>query len=101
MKINEKIKSFLAKKGLTHKEIADGYNTTQQNVSRFLADNGRVPLDFVVWLVNEYPEIDVDRLIRHPRSSNIVREPATSYHNRTDRKEEILQEIADILDKHM
>ena len=101
MTIKDKINKFLIEKKLSHADVGRRYNTSQQNVSRFLGPKGKVPLDFVVWLKTEYPEIDLERLMLNKTSKTIVRESNVSYEKARNAKETILEEIGEILDRHL
>lgn len=101
MTIKEKINKFISEKNLTHSEIGRGFKTTQQNVSRFLGESGRIPLDFVVWLANEYPEIDLEKLIRDSEEFSIVRDSGAAYRKGGANKHKALEEISAVLDKYM
>lgn len=100
MTIKEKINKFISEKKLTHAEIGRGLNTSQQNVSRILGESGKIPLDFVVWLACEYPEIDLEKLIRDSDHVSIVRESPATY-QKPRLKEKALEEIGAVLDKYM
>lgn len=100
MTIKEKINRFLDAKNLTYTEIASRFNTTQQNISRFLRAEGKVPLDFVIWLATEYPEIDLHKLLLEENQISIVSDDASNYDKTARRKEKALEEISAIMDKY-
>ena len=101
MTIKEKIIKFVEEKGLTHAEIGRRFHTSQQNVSRFLGEKGKVPLDFVIWLKTEFPEIDLEKLLLNDVTYNIVSDRKQSYDKSPTKKEQALAEIGNILDKYM
>lgn len=100
MTIKEKINKFISEKNLTHAEIGRGLNTSQQNISRILGESGKISLEFVVWLACEFPEIDLEKLIRDSDQVSIVREGPATY-QKPRLKEKALEEISAVLDKYM
>ena len=100
MNIKQQINTFLEINQITVTEIARRTNTTQQNMWRILKGPGKVSLEFVVWLANEFPEIDLEMLFRNKR------EPTLDCFDQIDtksaiRKQEALKEIEGILDKYI
>lgn len=100
MKINKKILKFFQNKGISKTEIAESYGGTSQNVWNILnKESGKVPLDFLIWLAENYPEIDINELLKESSDDYMVKEPQTIYLQRPATKEEILIEVSKVLDK--
>ncbi len=100
MTINDKILQFLSEKKISFTEIGKERGVTPQSVSQALKKE-KAQLDFVLWLVERNPEIDLNLLLKPGKVSSIVAEPKPTYGNSVDRKAEILREISTVLDKHL
>lgn len=100
MTINDKILQFLSEKKISFTEIAKERGVTPQSISQSLKKKN-AQLDFVLWLVERNPEIDLNLLLKPGRVNSIVAEPKPTYGNSIDRKSEIMKEIGAILDKHL
>lgn len=97
MKISEKIKAFFEEKGWSHTEIGAKFGVSQQTITNYLNEKRAIPLDFLVWMKEEFPEIDTNSIISK-NEKYIVAESQAMY-NRKENREEILNEIGRVLDK--
>ena len=100
MTINDKILQFLAEKKISFTEIAKERGVTPQNISQSLKKD-KAALDFILWLAEKYPEIDLNLLLKPVKVDSIVSEPRQHYGNLSDQKPEIMKKIADVLDKYI
>ena len=101
MTISSKISRFLEEKGISYTELAKAHGSSPQNISKILRKNGKVQLDFIIWLVERYPEIDLNSLIKPGKVLSIVNEDPGIYGKSPAKKEAILREIGLLLDKHL
>lgn len=102
MKINEKILRFFSDKGISQKEIAESYGISSQNMSNiFNRDSGKVPFEFLVWLAEHHPELDLNALLRKDEEHFLIRESSADYKTTSDIKNKILKDISKILDKNL
>ncbi|MEC5156623.1 hypothetical protein [Chryseobacterium sp. MP_3.2] len=102
MKINAKILKFFQEKGISKKEIADSYGGTSQNIWNILnKESGKVPLDFLIWLAENHPELNINVLLQPDTDASLVSEPYSVYEKKPATKEEILAEISKVLDKYL
>ncbi|MGV8914344.1 MAG: hypothetical protein ACOH1X_02735 [Kaistella sp.] len=102
MRINTKILKFFQELGVSNKEIADSYGGTPQNIWNILnKDTERVPLDFLIWIAENYPQLNINSLLKKDNNSSIISEPYTVYEKRPATKQDILKEISAILDKYL
>lgn len=100
MTINEKILQFLTEKKISFTEIAKERGVSPQSISQSLKKD-KAALDFVLWLVERNPEIDLNLLLKPGRVTSIVAEPKPNYGDRAERKAEIMKEIGAILDRNL
>lgn len=100
MTINDKILQFLHEKKITFTDIAKERGVTPQSISQLLKKD-KAALDFVLWLVERYPEIDLNLLLKPGRVNNIVAEPRPVYEKSTPAKTQILKEIENVLEKYL
>jgi hypothetical protein len=100
MTINEKILQFLSEKKISITEIAKERGVSTQAISQLLKKKN-TQLDFVLWLVERNPEIDLNLLLRPGKSGGIVAETKPTYENSADRKAGILKELDVVLDKYL
>lgn len=101
MTISDKISRFLDEKGVTYTELGEKHGSSPQNISKMLRKNGKVPLDFILFLIGLYPEIDLNALIKPGKVHSIVSEEREKYGKDAATKDEILSEIGKILDKYL
>ena len=102
MRINTKILKFFQERGVSNKEIADSYGGSSQNIWNILnKDTERVPLDFLIWIVEHYPELNINTLLKKDNTQSLVSEPYTVYEKKPATKEEIMKEISAVLDKYL
>ena len=102
MKINTKISEFLEKKGISQKEIAESYGGTVQNISNILnRDTGKVPFDFLIWLANNHPELNLNSILETDTQNYLVHEERATYGNSVELKSKIMSEVRMILDKYL
>lgn len=102
MKINTKLLKFFQDKGISHVQIAESYGGTRQGVWNMLNNkNGKVPLDFLIWLAEHHPEVNINALLHSDGTESIVQESASNYEKRPATKAQIVAEIAKVLDKYL
>ena len=102
MKINAKILKFFKDREVSNTEIANSYGGSSQNIWNILnKENGKIPLDFLIWIAENYPELNINELLRSEREGSIVSEPYVIYDKKPATKQEILKEIEIILDKYL
>lgn len=99
MTTNEKISQFLTEKGISYTDIAKERGTTPQSISQLLKKK-KAALDFVLWLAERNPEIDLNLLLKPGRVSSIIAEPPVKYGQSGNVKQEILKEVEAVLDKY-
>lgn len=98
MSIRDKIKEFFLQLDKTHTEIGFLYGVSQQTITNYLNGKREIPLTFILWLKQTYPEIDLNSLFSEEYKS-IVSESKVKY-ARKNSKEEALKEIGEIMDKY-
>ena len=103
MRINTKILKFFQERGISHTEIAASYGGTPQNIWNILnKETGKVPWDFLVWIAEKHPEININTLLQKETTNlSLVAEPPSIYEKRPATKEEILTEVKAVLDKYL
>lgn len=99
MKISEKIKAFFEEKGWSHTEIGAKYGVSQQTITNYLNEKRAFPLDFLVWMKEEFPEVDINSIISK-KENHIVSESRAMY-KRKETREEILNQFGKILDNYI
>ncbi|KNB61009.1 helix-turn-helix domain-containing protein [Chryseobacterium sp. Hurlbut01] len=99
MKISEKIKSFFEEKGLSHTQIGAKYGVSQQTITNYFNEKRAIPLDFLVWMKEEFPEIDINSIIS--KKENYIVSESRAMYKRKETREEILNDIGKILDKYV
>ena len=97
MKINEKIKFFFTAKGLTNTEIGDLYGSTSATIGNYFNGKRDIPIDFILWLKNEYPEMDLNILFKDDENTEIC---VVKVSDTADIKNEILKEMETVLKKY-
>lgn len=100
MTINDKILQFLAENKISFTEIAKERGVTTQAISQLLKKKN-AQLDFVLWLVERNPEIDLNLLLKPGKVISIVAETKPVYGNSVDRKAEIMKELTAVIDKFL
>lgn len=100
MKINEKISQFLEDKKISLSEIGRRYGTTHQTISNYLNGNRALPLDFLVWLLSEFPDMDANKLLRED-NTYFVADNRGEYGKKLTKKEalDIISRVMDDLIK--
>lgn len=102
MKINTKILKFFQERGISHTDIATSYGGTPQNIWNILnKDSGKVPIDFLIWIADNYPELNINALLRKDGNASSVKDNDMVYEKKPATKEEILTEIKAVLDKYL
>lgn len=101
MKIFEKIKVFIQLSDLTQKELGEMSGKSQQTITNYLTGQNQIPLDWLVWFLNEFPEIDIKELFNEKSDSYKVSEPRSKYGNKRINKESIINRISQILDEEL
>lgn len=99
MKISEKIKEFFDEKGWSHTEIGAKYGVSQQTITNYLNEKRAIPLDFLVWMKEVFPEVDINSIISK-KENHIVSE-SKAMNKRKESREEILKEFGKILDNYL
>lgn len=98
MIISDKIKRFFEEKNWSHTQIGYKYGASQQTITNYLNQKRAIPLDFIVWMKEEFPEIDINSIVSK-QENHIVAETRASY-ERKESKEQVLQKIGKILDDY-
>lgn len=102
LKVKTKIKAFLKEKNVSYTSIGEEFGTTKQYISQMLSPKSKIPLDFIMFLCEKYPEIDLNKLLKPTVTTNIVAENGTAEYQTAGRKrEKILEEIGKILDEYV
>ncbi|WP_294199324.1 helix-turn-helix transcriptional regulator [Chryseobacterium endophyticum] len=99
MKIYEKIREYSKGKGETMKEIAEKYGVTPQAIQMYFSGKNAMPLNFLVWYIEEHPEIDLYALFSKEHTQ-IVSEPRAEYHKKY-RKQHVIDRIVSILEEEL
>lgn len=101
MKTNKKISLYFEEKDISQVEIAESYGGSPQNISNILnRDSGKVPFEFLVWLAEHHPDLDINALLQEKNDRYIIRESKSEYAKLPVSKDEILQEVSKVLDKY-
>ena len=102
MKINQKILKFFSDKDIGIAEVARNYGTSRQNLTQILnKESGNVPMEFLIWLAENYPELNFNELLQEKNDNYTIRESKAEYGKSSTTKEEILKEVSKILDKYL
>ena len=97
MEINEKIKIFFKEKGLDHTQIGAQYGVSQQTITNYLNKKREIPLSFIVWMKEEYPDIDVNSIFC--QNDDYITLISAAMTNRKETKKAVLDKIGKILDE--
>jgi transcriptional regulator with XRE-family HTH domain len=101
MKTNKKISQYFNEKDISQAEIAESYGGSPQNISNILnRESGKVPFEFLVWIAENYPDLDINALLQEENDNYIIRESKSEYAKLPVSKDEILNEMSKILDKY-
>jgi len=79
MAYNDKLRLFFKNKGLSQKEVGKRLGHAPAMISRFWSGESSFGPEFVVALVREFPEIDLQSIFSEDESSNLVQEGKTFY----------------------
>lgn len=102
MKINEKILKYFEDQGISKTEIAESYGGSAQNVWNILnRESGKVPLEFLVWVAENHPDLDLNSVLRKSDQNYTVHEDHAVYVKPQDIKQKIMEEINGILNKYL
>lgn len=99
MKIYEKIREYSKSRGETMKEIANAYGVTPQSIQLYFSGKNAMPLNFLVWYIEEHPDLDLYALFNKNEQS-IVSEPKPAYHKKS-KKQDVIDRIVEILEKEL
>lgn len=92
MKYYEKLRIFFKSKGLKQTEVSEKLEVSAPMLSRYLKGSDNFTPDFIIKLVKEFPEINLQYIFSENEELNhsLVQEPTTS--NGMD-NEEIVKEL--------
>jgi transcriptional regulator with XRE-family HTH domain len=76
---NEKLKSFFISKGLSQKKVGEmlGYSPTM--MSRYYRGTDKINADFIIKMVQTFPDIDLKYIFSEEETINSVQEPKPFY----------------------
>lgn len=79
MAYNDKLRLFFKNEGLSQKEVGKKLGHAPAMISRFLSGESKFGPEFIVALVREFPEIDLQYIFSDEENSNMVQEPREHY----------------------
>lgn len=102
MKISlEKFKEFFETQEWSHTEIGASYGASQQTITNYLNGKRKIPLDFILWMKEKFPNLDLNSIF-DGQVIKMVSEERMTYANEAKKdRETILAEIGGILDKYL
>lgn len=100
MKYNDKLRLFFKTKGLSQKEVAKRLGHAPAMISRFWSGESSFGPEFVVALVREFPDIDLQYIFSQNETTNLVQEGKPIYglnEDNIDKELEIIeQKVANV-----
>lgn len=99
MKIYEKIKRHIESNKKSASSVGRDYGVSQQVISNYLNGNNAMPIDFLVWYVENNPEIDLYALFNKSQQ-NIVKDSKSEYITKA-KKSQIIDKIVSILEEEI
>lgn len=81
MRYNEKLRLFFKSKGLSQKEVGERLGHAPAMISRFWSGESSFGPDFIVSLLREFPEIDLQYIFSEEKSFTALQEPLEKYHS--------------------
>jgi transcriptional regulator with XRE-family HTH domain len=94
MAYNYKLRLFFKNKGLSQKEVGKRLGHAPAMISRFWSGESSFGPEFIVALVREFPDIDLQYIFSDEENSNMVQEPNGNYGLKQENIDKELEIIA-------
>lgn len=100
MEYNYKLRLFFKNKGLSQKEVGKRLGHAPAMISRFLSGESSFGPEFIVSLVREFPDIDLQYIFSEDETTNSVQEAKPFYglnEENIDKEMEVIeQKVANV-----
>ena len=96
MKYHEKLRLFFKASNLSQKEVAERLEVSPSMLSRYFKGSDKFSPDFIVKLIKEFPEIDLQYIFSEEDENNILSEPIVIY---TEKEIDVVKELELIEEK--
>ncbi|GGD29121.1 helix-turn-helix domain-containing protein [Hyunsoonleella pacifica] len=95
MKFEDKLRQLIKTKYSKLGDLADKFEMNYSQLSQYV--NGKkVSIEFLIKIIEEFPEVDLNWLLRENQSNGMLNETSETYKTSTS-KEEIISEIEILL----
>jgi transcriptional regulator with XRE-family HTH domain len=79
MKYYEKLHLFFKSKGLSQTAVGQKLGYSKASMSKFINGNSAIDSNFILVLVKEFPEIDLQYIFSETEKTDMVSEPQSFY----------------------
>ena len=76
---NDKLRLFFKEKGLRQYEIGERLGYSPAMIGRYLQGSDKINSDFILKMVKEFPDVDLQYIFSDDENSNMVHEPNGNY----------------------